>query len=155
VEEVEIIQSHLEEAEIEIFSKGRITETKEIGIVLAMILEIKSSLHIINHKETIIKKESFILKSCRIQTIQIIPKKVSLTKIVFMIRKKSRRIDHILENNKKIKIIILKELDHIEEEVALEEEEVVDSKIMMENRKMKRLLDHFQPKIFNLIIRKT
>ena len=53
---MEIIQSLLEEAEIEIFSKGRITETKEIGMVLAMILEIKSSLLIINHKETIIKK---------------------------------------------------------------------------------------------------
>lgn len=120
-----------------------------------MILEIKSSLLIINHKETIIKKESFILKNCRIQTIQIIPKKVSLTKIVFMIRKKNRRIAHIIENNKKIKIITLKELDHIEEEGALEEEEVVDSKITILNRKMKRLLDNFQPKIFNLIIRKT
>lgn len=152
---MEIIQSLLEEAEIEIFSKGRITETKEIGMVLAMILEIKSSLLIINHKETIIKKESFILKNCRIQTIQIIPKKVSLTKIVFMIRKKNRRIAHIIENNKKIKIITLKELDHIEEEGALEEEEVVDSKITILNRKMKRLLDNFQPKIFNLIIRKT
>lgn len=105
---MEIIQSLLEEAEIEIFSKGRITETKEIGMVLAMILEIKSSLLIINHKETIIKKESFTLKNCRIQTIQIIPKKVSLTKIVFMIRKKNRRIAHIIENNKKIKIITLK-----------------------------------------------
>ena len=152
---MEIIQSLLEEAEIEIFSKGRITETKEIGMVLAMILEIKSSLLIINHKETIIKKESFILKNCRIQTIQIILKKVYLTKIVFMIRKKNRRIAHIIENNKKIKIITLKELDHIEEEGALEEEEVVDSKITILNRKMKRLLDNFQPKIFNLIIRKT
>ena len=72
-----------------------------------------------------------------------------------MIRKKNRRIAHIIENNKKIKIITLKELDHIEEEGALEEEEVVDSKITILNRKMKRLLDNFQPKIFNLIIRKT
>ena len=39
--------------------------------------------------------------------------------------------------------------------MALEEEEVVDSKITILNRKMKRLLDNFQPKIFNLIIRKT
>ena len=38
-------------------------------------------------------------------------------------------------------------MDHIEEEVALEEEEVVDSKITILNRKMKRLLDNFQPKI--------
>lgn len=71
-----------------------------------------------------------------------------------MIRKKNRRIGLFIENNKKIKIIILKGLDHIEEEGVLEEEEVVDNKILMENKKMKKLLDHFHQKIFNLVIKK-
>lgn len=152
VGEVEIIQSRIEGVEIEIFNMNKITEAKEIGMLLDMNLEIKESIKKL--KETIIKKESCILINCKIQMIQIILKIISQKKIVFMIRKKNRRIGLLIENNIKIKIIIQKGLDHIEEEGALEEEEVVDNKILMENKKMKKLLDHFHQKIFSLVIKK-
>ena len=153
VGEVEIIQSHLEEVEIEIFSMGRITETKEIGTDPDMSLETREILLIINLKEIIIKKKSFIHKSCKIQMIPIILKTILQKKIVFMIKKRSKKTDHIIENNKKIIIRTRRNSDHIEEEEGLEEEEVVGSRIMMVNKKMKKLLAHFHQTIFNLIIR--
>ena len=153
VGEVEIIQSHLEEVEIEIFSMGRITETKEIGTDPDMSLETREILLIINLKEIIIKKKSFIHKSCKIQMIPIILKTILQKKIVFMIKKRSKKTDHITENNKKIIIRTQRNLDHIEEEEDLEEEEAVDSRIMMANKKMKKLLAHFHQTTFNLIIR--
>jgi hypothetical protein len=158
VGEVEIILSHLEEVEIEIFSMGRITETKETGMDPDMSLETRGILLIINLKEIIIKKKSFIHKSCKIQMIPIILKKILQIKIVFMIKKKSKRTDHITENNKKIIIRTQRNLEHIEEEEGLEEgleeEEAVGSRIMMVNKKMKKLLAHFHRTIFNLIIRR-
>lgn len=64
--EVEIIQSHIEGVEIEIFKMDKITEAKEIGMLLALNLEIKESISILikKLKETIIKKKNFILKNC-------------------------------------------------------------------------------------------
>ena len=70
-----------------------------------------------------------------------------------MIKKRSKKTDHIIENNKKIIIRTQRNSDHIEEEEGLEEEEAVDSRIMMVNKKMKKLLAHFHQTTFNLIIR--
>lgn len=71
-----------------------------------------------------------------------------------MISKRDRKKSKIIKNIKKTIIITKIMLDHLEAEEDSGEVEAVDNKILMEFKEMKKHLDNFLLKTFNLIILK-